>query len=134
MLYAIGLVLFAFANEGWMMFAFLVPYCLGGIASPALQSILAGHIPPNEQGELQGALTSMMSLTTIIGPPIMNNLFSYFTKDSAPVYFPGSFFLLGAILMLASVFIAWKVLRKERKNRPEFIKAIDGKTDEPPAG
>ena len=56
-------------TESWMMFAFLIPYCLGGIAGPALQSILAGHVPPNEQGELQGALTSLMSLTTIIGPP-----------------------------------------------------------------
>ncbi len=52
-LYTIGLVLFAFATEGWMMFAFLVPYCLGGVAGPALQSILAGHVPQNEQGELQ---------------------------------------------------------------------------------
>src|SRR4026207_2508765 len=74
MLYTLGLVLFAFATKGWMMFAFLVPYCLGGIAGPALQSTLAEHVPPNEQGELQGALTSLMSLTTIIGPPIMNNL------------------------------------------------------------
>jgi DHA1 family tetracycline resistance protein-like MFS transporter len=75
MLYTLGLVLFAFATKGWMMFAFLVPYCLGGIAGPALQSTLAEHVPANEQGELQGALTSLMSLTTIIGPPIMNNLF-----------------------------------------------------------
>jgi DHA1 family tetracycline resistance protein-like MFS transporter len=62
----------------------------------------------------------------------MNNLFSYFTKENAPVYFPGSFFLLGAILMLASVIIAWKVLSKERKTKPEFMKAIDGKIDESP--
>ena len=101
LLYTFGLVLFAFATEGWMMFAFLVPYCLGGIAGPSLQSILAGHVPPNEQGELQGTLTSLMSLTTIIGPPIMNNLFKYFTTENAPVHFPGAFFLLAALFMLA---------------------------------
>jgi DHA1 family tetracycline resistance protein-like MFS transporter len=72
-LYTIGLALFAFATHSWMMFAFLIPYCLGGIAGPALQSVLAGHVPPNEQGELQGALASLMSLTTILGPPLMNN-------------------------------------------------------------
>jgi DHA1 family tetracycline resistance protein-like MFS transporter len=114
-LYSLGLILFAFATEGWMMFAFLIPYCLGGIAGPALQSILAGHIPPNEQGELQGALTSLMSLTTIIGPPIMNQLFFFFTKDNAPIHFPGVSFLLGAIFMLMSVLIARNVLSKERK-------------------
>lgn len=114
-LYTAGLVLFAFATQGWMMFLFLVPYCFGGVAGPALQSILAGHVAPSEQGELQGALTSLMSLTTIIGPPLMNNLFTFFTTDNAPVHFPGVSFLLGAIFMLMSVVIAWKVLSKERK-------------------
>ncbi|MDP4262496.1 MAG: TCR/Tet family MFS transporter [Bacteroidota bacterium] len=112
-MYSIGLILFAFASQSWMMFAFLVPYCLGGIAGPALQSTLAGHIPPNEQGELQGALTSLMSLTTIIGPLIMNNLFKYFTT-TAPIQFPGVSFLLGAICMLLSTLIAWQVLGKKK--------------------
>lgn len=113
-LYALGLALFAFATEGWMMFVFLVPYCLGGIAGPALQSIMAGHVPKNEQGELQGSLTSLMSLTTIIGPLIMNNLFKYFTTDKAPVYFPGVSFLLGAALMLASLLVARAYLKHEK--------------------
>ncbi|HEX7906059.1 MAG TPA: TCR/Tet family MFS transporter [Chitinophagaceae bacterium] len=114
-LYTLGLVLFAFATESWMMFIFLIPYCLGGIAGPSLQSTLAGHIPPNEQGELQGALTSLMSLTTIVGPPMMNNLFYHFTKEKALVYFPGVSFFLGAIFMLLSVLIAWYVLSREKK-------------------
>lgn len=113
--YSAGLFLFAFATQSWMMFAFLVPYCLGGIAGPALQAILAGHVPPNEQGELQGALTSLMSLTSIFGPLIMNNLFYYFTKPTAPVYFPGSSFFLGGILMLGSAIVAYYVLRGEKK-------------------
>lgn len=115
LLYTLGLVLFAFASEGWMMFLFLVPYCLGGIAGPALQSILATHVPPNEQGALQGTLTSLMSLTTIIGPLIMNNLFTYFSSPKAPFYFPGIFFLLAALFMLCSALIAWVVLRREQR-------------------
>lgn len=114
-LYTLGLVLFAFATESWMMFVFLIPYCLGGIAGPSLQSTLAGHIPSNEQGELQGALTSLMSLTTIIGPPMMNNLFYHFTKEKVLVYFPGVSFFLGAIFMLLSVLIAWYVLSREKR-------------------
>ncbi len=114
-LYTLGLVLFAFASEGWMMFLFLVPYCLGGIAGPALQSKMASYVPRNEQGELQGALTSLMSLTTIIGPLIMNNLFKYFTTNRAPFYFPGVSFLLGALFMLMSVLIAWQLFSRERR-------------------
>ena len=113
-LYALGLLLFGIATQSWMMFAFTVIYCLGGIAGPALQGIISTQVPANEQGELQGALTSLMSLTTIIGPLIMNNLFKYFTTDKAPFYFPGVSFLLGAFLMLLSVVIAWKVLSKEK--------------------
>jgi MFS transporter, DHA1 family, tetracycline resistance protein len=123
-LYSVGLILFAFATRDWMMFVFLIPYCLGGIAGPALQSILAGHVPANEQGELQGALTSLMSLTTIIGPPIMNNLFTFFTKDSAPFYFPGVSFLLGAICMLISIVIAKQVLTREKHLSPDEAKKI----------
>ncbi len=114
-LYTIGLVLFAFASQGWMMFAFLVPYCLGGIAGPSLQATLAQHVPPSQQGELQGALTSLMSLTTIIGPLMMNNLFTYFTSEKAPFLFPGVSFLLGGLFMLISLLIAWLVLKNEKK-------------------
>ena len=114
LLYTMGLVLFAFATQGWMMFLFLVPYCLGGIAGPALQATMAGHVKPNEQGALQGALTSLMSLTTIIGPLIMNNLFSFFTHKNAPFYFPGAAFFLGAIFMLGSVLISYSVFTKEK--------------------
>jgi DHA1 family tetracycline resistance protein-like MFS transporter len=113
-LYGLGLFLFAFATQGWMMFAFLVPYCLGGIAGPALQAIMAGHVPPTEQGELQGALTSLMSATAIIGPPLMTNLFSYFTGSSAPVHFPGAPYLLGAILMISSAVVAYYALKHEK--------------------
>jgi MFS transporter, DHA1 family, tetracycline resistance protein len=115
LLYTLGLILFAFATESWMMFVFLIPYCLGGLAGPALQSTMSGHVGRNEQGALQGALTSLMSLTTIIGPLIMNNLFKYFTTSKAPFYFPGVSFLLAALFMLLSAFVAWKALSGERK-------------------
>ena len=109
-LYTIGFILFALATKGWMMFAFLVPYCLGGIVGPALQSIISGQVPGNEQGELQGALTSLISITSIIGPPLMSNLFAYFTADAAPVYFPGAPFLMGAVLTLVSLLLALRSL------------------------
>ena len=115
LLYSAGLLLFAFATQGWMMFAFLIPYCLGGIAGPSLQATLAQHVSPAQQGELQGALTSLMSLTTIIGPLMMNNLFTYFTGDKAPFHFPGISFLLASLFMLLSLLIAYLVFKKETK-------------------
>lgn len=117
-LYSVGLILFAFATQGWMMFLFLIPYCLGGICGPSLQSTISGQVPPSEQGELQGALTSLMSLTTVIGPIMMNNLFTYFTSDKAPFHFPGIPFLLGAVFMLLSILLAWNALHRKKANQP----------------
>ena len=114
LLYSIGLFLFAFASQSWMMFVFLIPYCLGGIAGPAIQSIMSGSVPANEQGELQGSLTGLVSLTSIAGPPMMTGLFAYFTKPSAPVHFSGAAFLLGGILMLTSAVIAYVTLHKKK--------------------
>lgn len=108
---SLGLILFAFAPKGLLMFAFIVPYALGGIAGPALQSIISGFAPANEQGELQGALASLMSATTIFAPPLMTNLFAYFTTPAAPVYFPGAPFLLSSVLVLLGVVLAWRSLK-----------------------
>ena len=91
----------------------MIPYALGGIAGPSLQGIISHHVPPNEQGELQGALTSLMSATSIIGPLLMTNIFSYFTSSAAPVHFPGAAMMLGAILTLISTLLAYKALVKE---------------------
>ena len=110
--YALGLLLFAFATKGWMMFLFSIPYCLGGIAGPALQGIITSQIPRNAQGELQGALTSLMSVTTIIGPPLMTGIFYYFTRDTAPIHLPGSAFLLGSIFIVLSTLMAYRTLGK----------------------
>jgi MFS transporter, DHA1 family, tetracycline resistance protein len=111
LLNALGMLLFAIATQSWMMFVILLPYCLGGIAGPALQSTISGNVPSNEQGELQGSLTSLMSVTSIIGPLLMTNLFAYFTSSQAPFVFPGASFLLGGILMLAASLVAYKSLK-----------------------
>ena len=110
-LYTIGLILFGLASQSWMMFVFLIPYCLGGISGPGLQAIISGSVPSNEQGELQGSLTSIISITSIVGPLVMSNLFAFFTGPIAPFYFPGAPFMLAALLMLLSCFFAYKALR-----------------------
>ena len=112
MLYTLGLILFAFANQSWMMFAILIPYCLGGIAGPALQAVMSNQVPANEQGELQGALTSMMSLTSILGPLLMTYLFSHFTQHGNNVYFPGAPFLVGGAFMFVSMILVMRTFKR----------------------
>jgi DHA1 family tetracycline resistance protein-like MFS transporter len=113
MLYAIGMVLFGLANQGWMMFAFMVPYALGGIAGPALQGIMTNQVPANEQGELQGSLTSLMSLSSIFGPWFMTYIFYYFTNANAPAYIPGAPYFVAAALMMLSAILAMRSFKKK---------------------
>ena len=113
-LYSFGYILFAFASESWMMFAFMIPYSLGGIAGPALQGIMSNQVPPNEQGELQGTLTGLMSLTAIFGPLLMTHLFSAFTGKQAYIEFPGAPFLVGAVLLSASSVWAYRSLHSSK--------------------
>ena len=70
-----GFVGFAFAARGWMIYAIIVPFSLGGISGPAVQALLSREIGPDEQGELQGALASLNSLTSIAGALIGTRLF-----------------------------------------------------------
>lgn len=109
-LYAVGMVLFGVATHTWMMFLCVVPYSLGGICGPALQAIISGQVPANRQGELQGALTSLMSATSIVGPPLMTNTFSFFTGPAAPTYLPGAPFFLASVFMLVSAWLAYRSL------------------------
>lgn len=109
----IGLLLFSLASKGWMLFVFLIPYALGGIAGPALQGILSNQIPANEQGELQGSLTSIMSATGIIGPLMMTSIFGYFTHIESRLYFPGAPFFAGAIFVMIALIL---ILRKGEEN------------------
>lgn len=111
-LYTLGMFLFGFATQSWMMFAFLIPYCLGGIAGPALQAVIAGQVPANEQGEIQGTLTSLMSAAAIVGPPLMSTVFYYFTHNEAPFKFAGAPFILGGFGMLLSTIVAYFSLKK----------------------
>jgi len=109
---SLGFILFAIATQSWMVFAFTIVYCMGAITTPALQGIMSTQVPANEQGELQGALTSLMSATAMIGPLLMTSTFKYFTGPKAPVYLPGAPMFLGAILTIIATIMARSSLKK----------------------
>jgi DHA1 family tetracycline resistance protein-like MFS transporter len=125
LLYSLGLILFAFATESWMMFLFMVPYALGGIAGPALQGLMSNQVPANEQGELQGGLTSLMSLSSVFGPWTMTTLFYYFTNFKDKRYLPGAPFILGALLMLIAALLAIRSFKKTKHLRPKETTVAD---------
>lgn len=85
----------ALAWRSWMAFALLPLLCLGGIGAPALQSLLTSRVGADRQGRLQGVLTSMTSLVSVVGPLGITML--YFRTRS---FFPGLVWIAGATLYL----------------------------------
>ena len=74
----LGMLLIAFSTEGWMIYVVMFPYAMGGLAGPTMQALMSTKVNPDEQGELQGGLTSLMSITSIIGATIDDDHFRLF--------------------------------------------------------
>ena len=101
----LAFIMLGFVTNGWIALA-LTPFtALGSIAGPALQGIMSRTAADNQQGELQGALTSINAVATIMAPLLMTQLFFYFTHESAPAYLPGAPFLFSAVLTFGAVLI-----------------------------
>jgi DHA1 family tetracycline resistance protein-like MFS transporter len=100
---AIGYAGYAFSNSPWQLYGWMVVWALAGIGGPALNSIMSKQVPASEQGELQGAVASVGSLTSIAAPLMMTNLFAYFTSGRAFIYFAGASFLAAAMFELGAL-------------------------------
>ncbi|VTP90913.1 TCR/Tet family MFS transporter [Sphingobacterium daejeonense] len=111
----ISLFAFGIVDTTLLLFATSIFYVFAGIAGPAMQSSISNHTPANEQGQIQGGLTSIISLTAIIGPLVMTSLFSFFTKKNGPMYLPGAPFYLGSLLALIAVIIAINYFRQNNQ-------------------
>jgi MFS transporter, DHA1 family, tetracycline resistance protein len=101
----IGYLGYAFAWSGWMLYPVMVVGMLAGLTFPSLNALMSQRIPKTSQGELQGAVASIFSLTMIMGPVMMTQLFGYFTSPGAPIQFPGAAFIFAAFLTLISLIL-----------------------------
>lgn len=100
---AVVLAVICFATEGWMVYAIIPVTAIGAITAPAIKGILSAEVPANMQGELQGVLSSLMSISVIVSPVLMTQVFALFSGDSPLYPLPGAPFLLAAVLMLVSL-------------------------------
>jgi DHA1 family tetracycline resistance protein-like MFS transporter len=104
---------YGLADSGWMVPIIIIIGSLGGVGGPAIQGLVAGSVGPSDQGKVQGALTSLMSLTAIFSPIIFTaGLFSYFTSATAPFLLPGAPFLVGSALILLALILMVRLFRR----------------------
>jgi DHA1 family tetracycline resistance protein-like MFS transporter len=107
---AVGLTLYGLAPEGWMLLSALPVGAMGGIAGPAGQGLLSRQVGADEQGLLQGAVTSLQSLTSVFAPLYATHLFAAFGQRGVTPYVPGAPFFAGALIVLAALAIAARTL------------------------
>lgn len=112
LLWTIGMFLFSQASEPWMLYAFLIPYAFGGVAGPTIQGIISNQVSEKEQGNLQGAITGLVSVTAILGQLIFSSVFYYFIREETTIYFPGASYALAAIILLVSFIYAFIAMKK----------------------
>jgi len=102
---------YALATQGWMMYAVGLTTFFFALTYPSMNALASQQIPSNAQGELQGAVASLYSLSSIIGPPLMTQIFSRFSDPTAPVYFPGAAFLAAAALTAVCALLFLRAMR-----------------------
>lgn len=104
--------LYGFTTAGWMMYAVMAIGGLGGLAGPAAQALISRAVRSDEQGEVQGALASLMSLTGVVAPLASTMLFAHFTGPTTPVVLPGAPFFMAAALAVVSLWVCWRLFRR----------------------
>ena len=113
-------IAYALSTQGWMVYVIMTLGGLGMIGGQALQGLLSGQVGEDEQGALQGGLTSLGSLAGIVGPLVATELFFHFTKVDAPVKIPGAPFFLAAFLTLIALVITLRTLGRLHAPQKNF--------------
>lgn len=120
----LGYLGYATATQSWMMFAWLSTWLFGAMVMPSTNGFLSHRVPPNAQGELQGAIACLYSLSSIVGPPFMSHVFERFTAPNAPVHLPGASFIASAILAAICWVTYWWTSR-EPKAAPQAAAILE---------
>ncbi len=101
----VAFMFLAFVSSGILALLLTPLTALGSMAGPAMQGIMSRTARDDQQGELQGTLTSINAVAVIVAPLVMTQIFWYFTNVDAPVHLPGAPFLLSAALIVVSILI-----------------------------
>jgi len=111
LLMMLGFLGYGFATHGWMLYVAMAIGSLGGIANPAVQTVMSRQAGPSAQGELQGAVASLNGIAAVISPLVMTQLFSYYSQPSAPLLLPGAPYLVSGVLVFLCVLVGARAVK-----------------------
>jgi MFS transporter, DHA1 family, tetracycline resistance protein len=99
----IGMTAYAFAFAPWMIYPIVAFAALGGVTTPAMNTIMSNLTPDDAQGELHAASASLNALAISIAPIILTQVLHHYSSGASAVYFPGAAFLLAAGLVVCAL-------------------------------
>lgn len=111
-------ICYGLAPQGWMIFAIMVVGSFAGIAGPALQSYITKHVPPDEQGAVQGVYSGLASLAGIPGPLLGTWSFGWGIAPVSRWHVPGISFFIGAALISIALALAARTFRRDIQPAP----------------
>jgi MFS transporter, DHA1 family, tetracycline resistance protein len=103
---AAGFLIFGAAPSGALFWLGIPVMALWGVSGAAMQALTTQLVAPDQQGQLQGATTSVQSLSELVGPFLFTLTFACFIGAQAPLKLPGAPFLLAAALLVLAFVIA----------------------------
>ena len=106
----LGLSIYGLAPTGYVLWMGVPIAALWGAYGPASQGLMTRRVSPSEQGQLQGALSSILGITGMIGPALFTLTFARAISVPHPAW-PGAPFLLAAALVAVALGLAWRVTR-----------------------
>jgi DHA1 family tetracycline resistance protein-like MFS transporter len=103
---AAGFFIFAIAPTGPLSWLGIPVMSLWGVSGAAIQSLMTKRVDADRQGQLQGATSSVQSVSQLLGPFVFTLTFAYFIGPQAPVHLPGAPFLLASALVVVALAVA----------------------------
>jgi len=108
-----GFAMFGLSRTG-VLFWFGIPVmCLWGLSGPTAQSLMTQYVLPDQQGQLQGAISSLRGLAGLIGPAIFTFSFAFAIRPGSGWHLPGMPFYLAALFVFLSLILALFVTRRQ---------------------
>jgi DHA1 family tetracycline resistance protein-like MFS transporter len=101
----IGFTGYALAPTPALMFLAIIPGSMLGLTMPSVRAILSRSVPANAQGELQGAISGVVSFTAVIVPVSMTQLLHAATAPGSAIHFPGAPFIAGALALTVALLL-----------------------------
>ncbi len=108
---ALGMVIAGLARTGLMYFVSIPVMMIWTISGPAAQGMMTKRVSEREQGELQGAISSLRSLAVLIGPALFTFTFAYFIDQKHGWNIPGAPWYLGGILLFIAMLMSTRIRR-----------------------